>query len=336
MSDDASPATTGRGPVTGAVAANFHEGSRSEVLADYLFSAWGTVTPVRRQSDYGLDLYCTLTERVGQLARVREYYSVQVKSGDVANWAFNDPDSVRWLVEHPLPLFLCAVDKKAGLVRVYHSMPRFQIWALPRPMPDSVQLIGEDGHDGQFDPGTNLPTCSLSAPILEIGLSDLADDARMQQLRAVFDYWVGLDRDNCELVRAGLLRFRRPSSYTTNELPFTGGQLELSYVDDEILKQGILRLAEALDCIGGQLTHPHCGKLLFGLEAALLLDRIQKEFPSAFEGNHWWRRRVPGWMNTSVVHRLRAAHGAGYLYSGLDEVEAAITNIPLVQKYLEP
>src|SRR6266568_4771 len=79
--------------MTGATAAGFHEGNRSEIFADYLFSAWGTVTPARRQSDYGLDLYCTLTERVGQRARVREYFSVQVKSGDDAFWSFNDSAS---------------------------------------------------------------------------------------------------------------------------------------------------------------------------------------------------------------------------------------------------
>jgi hypothetical protein len=181
MIDDQQPTAARRRSATGALAANFHEGSRSEVLADYLFSAWGTVTPVRRQSDYGLDLYCTLTERVGQLARVREYYSVQVKSGDIASWSFNDPDSTRWLIEHPLPLFLCAVDKRAGLVRVYHSMPRFQIWSLPRPIPDCIELFGGAGHDGEFDPcASSLPICSLSAPIIEIGLSDLADGARMQ------------------------------------------------------------------------------------------------------------------------------------------------------------
>jgi hypothetical protein len=36
----------------GAIARNPHEGSRSEVLADYLFSSWGTVSPVRRQDDH--------------------------------------------------------------------------------------------------------------------------------------------------------------------------------------------------------------------------------------------------------------------------------------------
>ena len=63
--------------MTGAVVANFHEGSRSELLADYLLSTWGTVTPVRRQDDYGIDLYCTLTTRAGQRAVVADHYSVQ-------------------------------------------------------------------------------------------------------------------------------------------------------------------------------------------------------------------------------------------------------------------
>lgn len=258
MSDDA-PATAGRGSATGAVAANFHEGSRSEVLADYLFSAWGTVTPVRRQSDYGLDLYCTLTERVGQLARVREYFSVQVKSGDDANWSLNDSASVKWFVEHPLPLFLCAVDKKAGLVRVYHTISRFQIWALGAAATGCVELTAEEGHQGAFDACANLPTCSLSAPVLEIGLRDLTDNFRMTQLRSVFEYWVALDRENCELVRAGLPLFRRPSSYQTNKLPSTTVQIGASTADDDLLNRGILCLAEALDSVGGQLAHPNRG-----------------------------------------------------------------------------
>jgi hypothetical protein len=231
-------------------------------------------------------------------------------------------------------LFLCAVDKKARLGRIYHTIPRFQIWALGT-TPTRVELIAEKGPDGQFDVCANLPTCSLSAPILDIGLTDLMDDARMKQLRGVFEYWVGLDRDNCELVRAGLLRFRRPHAYKTNKMPSTTVQAGLLHVDDDILRRGIVRLAEALDCIGGQLAHR--GKLLPALEAALLLDQMQKDFSSAFDGNQWWNHRVPGWLNTLVVRRLLDhAGGAGYLYSGLDAVETRLANIPLVQKYLEP
>ena len=71
------------------------------MLADYLFSGWGTVTPVRRQDDFGIDLYCTLTERTGQRAVVRDYFVVQVKSTDEP-WQFHDRESVKWLVEYPL------------------------------------------------------------------------------------------------------------------------------------------------------------------------------------------------------------------------------------------
>jgi hypothetical protein len=325
-----------RRSMTGATAASFHEGSRSEVLADYLFSAWGTVTPARRQSDYGLDLYCTLTERVGQRGRVREYFSVQVKSSDHAVWEFNDTASVKWLVEHPLPLFLSTVNKKEGIVRVYHTIARFQIWALGA-LPDRVKLTPGEGYDGQFDPGAGLPICSLSAPILEVGLVDLSDDDRMEELKEVLSYWVALDRDNCELVRAGLLRFRRPSSYKTNKASVTDSQMDLSFVDDQILERGLFRLAEGIECIGGQLAHPYRGNHAFGLEAALLLDRIQKEFPGVFQGKHFWQMRVPGLLNFYVVNRLNQALGGtgGYHYSGLDAVEAALAGLPLVQKYLK-
>src|SRR5438128_2181456 len=115
-----------RQSVSGVVAANPHEGSRSEVLADYLFCRWGTGTPVRRQDDFGIDLYCTLTEHVGKRAMVTDYFVVQVKSaGRQFRWRFHGRDSVRWLIEYPQPLFLAWVDKKGGILRVYHVMPRF-------------------------------------------------------------------------------------------------------------------------------------------------------------------------------------------------------------------
>src|SRR5689334_15426081 len=118
-----------KNPMIGAYAANPHEGSRSEILADYLFSSWGTVTPVRRQDDYGIDLYCTLSDRIGQRAVVSDYFVIQVKSG-TDPWIFDHTESVKWLVEYPTPLFLACVDKKNGILRVYHVTPRFYVWAM--------------------------------------------------------------------------------------------------------------------------------------------------------------------------------------------------------------
>src|SRR5579859_4054878 len=47
-------------PMTGALAANFYQGSRSEYLAQFIFSTFGTSLLVPRQEDYGLDLFCAL------------------------------------------------------------------------------------------------------------------------------------------------------------------------------------------------------------------------------------------------------------------------------------
>jgi hypothetical protein len=41
--------------MTGSLAANFHEGSRSEYLAQYVFSSFGTAIPVPHQEDTGLE-----------------------------------------------------------------------------------------------------------------------------------------------------------------------------------------------------------------------------------------------------------------------------------------
>ncbi len=320
--------------MTGAIAANFHEGSRSEILADYLFSEWGTVTPVRRQSDYGVDLYCTLTDRIGQRARVRDYFVVQVKSTEDA-WKFNDVESVRWLVEHPIPLFLCTVNKKQGRIRVYHVMPRFYVWSMGA-LPTSLELTPSDESKGEFVQWQNASSFSLSAPIIEASLNDLVDDARMEAFGKVFAYWVGIDRDNCDLIRQGLLRFRMPHSYVVNELPNTGmGEAGFAFPDLQFLRRGLLRLAESTECIGGQLGRR--GDLQSALMAALLVDRIRTEYAQAFEDNPFWRHhRVPGMLGMDVNSRLNKAAGdGGYFYAGLDALKKHLADDPLVKKYLE-
>ena len=204
-------------PMTGAYAPNPHEGSRSEILADYLFSSWGTVTPVRRQDDYGVDLYCTLSDRIGQRAVVRDYFVVQVKSGTDA-WVFEHEESVRWLVDYPTPLFLACVDKKNGILRVYHVTPRFYVRAMGR-LPNRLVLTPEDIVEGASADWTNGETFSLSAPIIQVSCYDLTSDETMNRLKEVFKSWVQIDRENCDLVRYGLLRFRNPYSYRVNEVP---------------------------------------------------------------------------------------------------------------------
>src|SRR5271166_5277861 len=104
--------------------------------------------------------------------------------------------------------------------------------------------------------------------------------------------------------------------------------------DLALLKPGIFRLSEAIECIGGQLGNS--GDYEFALKAALLLDYIQTKYKKVFAGNNFWRHRVPGWLGDVVNHRLNRALGKdGYLYAGLEAVEKTLANDPLVKKFYE-
>ena len=156
----------------GSTSANFHEGSRSEYLAQYVFASLGTAVAVPHQEDTGLDVYCTLTERLGQEIWPQAYFSVQVKS-NATPWTFPNQQSVKWLIEHPLPVFLCVVNKTDLALQLYHTCPRFYAWSLP-PLPEKLELIpgplGE-GKSVQWEGGTSY---SLSAPILAFTVSEIS------------------------------------------------------------------------------------------------------------------------------------------------------------------
>ena len=324
-----SPRPRKRGSATGAVAANPHEGSRSEVLADYLFSGWGTVTPVRRQDDFGVDLYCTLTERVGRRAVVTDYYQVQVKSGD--EWEFNDVASVKWLVEYPQPLFLASVDKRAGILRVHHVMPRFAVGTFP-PLPDRLLLKSEDIEEGVPVDWSNGTEFSLSAPILRVTLPDLLDESVMVRLRKVFAEWVRRDRENCDLARQGLLRFRTPSSYRVNEMPAESiDEMGNAAPSLAMIMRGLLASAEAAECIGGQLARN--GDRETALHAALFVNRVQQAYPYVFKGHVRWRQRLPADLGRLVCSKLNRPSEARY--EGIDDVADALRRHPRVARFLQ-
>ena len=80
-------------------------------------------------------------ERIGQRSWPRACYSVQVKS-TMEPCVFNGAESVRWIIEHPLPIFLCIVQKADAGILVYHTTPRFAAWILPT-QPSCLELIPE-------------------------------------------------------------------------------------------------------------------------------------------------------------------------------------------------
>ena len=220
-------------PNVGALAANLHEGSRSEYLAQYVFASLGTAISVPHQEDTGVDLYCTMTERVGgALAWPRHYYTVQVKS-TMSPWQFGSGESVRWLIEHPLPLFLCIVEKSTARLRLYHTLSRFLVWAIGA-LPDTLELIPKDSLEGESTQWSDGKAFSLSAPIIDRTIVELQDDKIWSEAKSVMDFWLQTERRNLAMFTMGVPYFSMPPSYKTNAIPNTGTIFQSSNLPERI------------------------------------------------------------------------------------------------------
>jgi hypothetical protein len=323
--------------MAGSVARNPHTGSRSEILADYLFSGWGTVTPVRRQDDYGIDLQCTLTEPVGKRAVVTDYYSVQVKSGH-RPWVFKSADDIKWLCEYPTPLFLACVDKAGGRLAIYHTIARF--FAGMWPLPSRLKLTPTSLDDGESVGWTNGTDFSLSAPILRVSLRDFLDERNLDGLRGVLKYWVALDTFNCDLRRIGLLRFRMPHRYRVNEIPALGGFVEqgMTLPTDSQLARAVSMMVEAVDCVGDQLRVR--GDRISALYAAMFLRHLKATRASDLTADPRWNLSRESPFEFTLSRELDAALEPGenpsYVFEKIDKLVNVFKSAEAISAYLNP
>jgi hypothetical protein len=319
--------------MVGAVPTNFHSASRCEILADFLLSGWGTVTPVRRQDDFGVDLYCTLTAPIGQRSVVTDYYSVQVKSNDDP-WVFKSADEVKWLLAYPTPLFLACVDKTKTILSIYQTMPRFLagFWDAQT----HLELVPSTDNEGRCAEWQDAGRFSLFAPILRVSLGDLSDGRSLCELRDVFRFWVSLDNFNCDLRRIGVLRFRMPGSYRVNQRPDSSGFVEqgVSRPTTTQLTRAVKTLIEVVDCAGDQLRGT--GDRTGALYAALLLRYLRTSRATDFRTDPRWRPAVSSSLETSVADALNDAMNTGATqFEGFDTLVKLIDALQPVSRYLD-
>jgi hypothetical protein len=294
---------------TGSPSANFHEANRSEYLAHYAFSSFGTSVPVPRPEDTGLDLYCTLTERVGQRIWPRAYYSVQVKS-TFESWKFESPDSIQWLIKHPLPVLLCIVLKKEGRILVYHTAPRFHLWSSPQLLPSRLELVPGQGPYGRATQWKDGSVFDLSAPILDFTIQDMLDDGFVVRAKDVLRFWIeDVEVENLRRMRTGVLNFRLPDPYKTGE---SGSQMGwvtqgVNYADSAAVERAVALLREPLDWVSDQLFSG--GDLLSSIRGMLLLRQLYREestFPRALG------------LSSNTLNRLLGRSQQNYQFEAID------------------
>jgi hypothetical protein len=108
---------------------------------------------------------------------------------------FDSPESVRWIIEHPLPIFLCIVQKSEARILVYHTTPRFAIWALPTHL-NRLELIPGTETKANTVGWVKGDTFQLQAPILNFTIQEVLDQDFRAQVAEVLKFWIGYDVEN--------------------------------------------------------------------------------------------------------------------------------------------
>ena len=176
----------------------------------------------------------------------------------------------------------------------------------------------------------------LPAPIIKVTVQDIMDDVRMEQLRLVFESWVRVDQENCDLARRGLLRFRIPLPYKTNEMP-NGSVYEMGVAatpDESLLHPGILALAEDAECLGGQFFRRGDGA--GALRSLMLVHHVWKKYPEVFQQYPRWRTGLPADLGVVVNQALNDAKGKDRLTSrweALEELTTVLDENPVVKRF---
>jgi hypothetical protein len=204
---------------TGSQSANFHEGTRSEYLAHYVFSSFGTSVPVPHPEDTGIDLYCTLIESIGKRIWPVEHYLVQVKSTD-GPWVFSSKKSVEQLYKLPSPVLFCIVTKKDLRLRVYSTLNRLSVL---EETPSSLRLFPGDRHRRTSEVHDETNDISLGDPILNFTMRQIVNKLFAAKAQTILRRAIREDASQSFLRRLGVPRFNT-SSYMTNEIETSGSR----------------------------------------------------------------------------------------------------------------
>jgi hypothetical protein len=199
------------------IAKNAQEGTRSEYLAQYALSSFGTAIPVPHPEDSSIDLYCTLGRRIGRRFLVENQYLVQVKST-------NDPirysgkDEVKWLLSHKYPFLICVVSKKSARIEIYQTLALSTL--SPKEDVDNIRLHPQSCPSGEYFPQVidqESVDIYLGDPVVKFSVTNFSDKDFIAEITNTLRSWVELDQENIDLKSTGYTMFRIPVKWETNK-----------------------------------------------------------------------------------------------------------------------
>jgi hypothetical protein len=201
---------------TGALANNFHEGSRSEYLAQYFFSGFGSSFQVPHQEDYGIDLFCSIGDQIGKLLCIENYFYVQVKSNQ-NDINYDDEMSCRWIISHRYPLFICIVSKKNNNLSIYSTFRLSQIAHHPKIR--AILLKFDDNIGNIVKENDDCFEYYLGKPIIDTKANRINENETMKLYKEIIRSWVIIDQENINRKNDGMNITVFPDKYESNKIP---------------------------------------------------------------------------------------------------------------------
>ncbi|PJZ70811.1 hypothetical protein CH373_18500 [Leptospira perolatii] len=200
----------------GSIAPNFHEGSRSEYLATYIFSAFGSAIQVPHQEDYGIDLFCNIASRVGNRAFMQDGYYIQVKSVK-EEFAFSDSDSINWIYSLRNPLFFCFIDKKSHQIEIFQTYRLNHYYS--RKKIESIKFVPDlSPNYRDVEPlGSSNFTIQMDKPILRFNIQEMIEDDWYKNAFKVIQSWVRFSQKAIDERQIGFPLILSPETYETNK-----------------------------------------------------------------------------------------------------------------------
>lgn len=204
--------------------AGYHEGDRSEYLAQFALSTISYCVPVLRQVDYFFcDFLCVLF-REGKKQNTFEStgrsLGIQIKSNN--DQIEIKKERVEEFHGFTVPLFVGKIDKQAGVFSVYATTLRL-LAALS--YPDKKLILDPKGQSPEINVCDDAIGLKLGLPIVEVDITVLDDSDKKKRreernrLFSILDSWTILEMANLAWKLNKIPWIQMPKKIRTNELP---------------------------------------------------------------------------------------------------------------------
>jgi hypothetical protein len=217
----------------------FYKGNISELLADYLLSAIGVTTPVRRQFDRGIDFYCDLMDNESGYLTFGNPFTIQIKSASSPSVRYGPstpkkwkPDALFQLFRNEVPFFVGIVDKKKTSISIYDTTGLWQLYLIGQSNFSEIKLITKshdkmewrdnvtqkqlEGWEGSAADGIQH-IIDMGNPIIDIEYKDLENKDELLRKKGILRNIINIERANIVHRNLGVNCFREIKKNAKND-----------------------------------------------------------------------------------------------------------------------